>query len=269
MDISTRLQLNNGTKIPVLGLGTWKIDDGDAEKVVLDALGIGYRHIDTAKIYGNEKGIGKAIKKSGVPRKELFITTKLWNDDHDDIIGACEESLKKLQLDYVDLYLMHSPTPVRNESWKTMQQLVKNGKAKTVGVSNFTIRHLNELLSKSKFVPAVNQVEFSTYLYQKELLEFCKSKGIQIEAYSPLTRGRKLNDSKLIMIADKYNKSPAQVLIRWVIQHAMVVIPKSKSRERLEENMDVFDFNISQEDMKKLDGFNENLRVTWDPEGIE
>ncbi len=265
MNIKTTIKLNNGTKIPILGLGVWQVPSKICEEAVLVALKAGYRHIDTAAIYGNEENVGNAIKKSGISRGEIFITTKLWNDDHDNAKKAFNESLKKLQLDYVDLYLMHFPVPKRNKSWKIFAKLYKEGKAKAIGVSNFTIRHLKELLENSDVIPAVNQVEFHPYLYQKELLDFCNGKGIKLEAYSPLTHGEKLNDTKLVEIAKKYNKSTAQVLIKWGLQHGLIVIPKSSKKERIIENSSVFDFKISEEDMEKLDGFNENLRTCWDP----
>jgi len=266
MNIKTIAKVNNGTKIPILGLGVWQISAGKVcEGAVSAALEAGYRHIDTAAIYENEESVGNAIKKSSIPREEIFITTKLWNDDHGNVEKAFNESLKKLQLDYVDLYLMHFPVPKRNSSWKILEKIYKSGKAKAIGVSNFTIRHLKELLENSDVIPAVNQVEFHPYLYQKELLDFCNEKGIKVEAYSPLTHGKKLNDRRLLEIAKKYNKSAAQVLIRWCLQHRLIAIPKSSKKERIMENSSVFDFEISKQDMKKLDGFNENLRTCWDP----
>ena len=259
-----KVVLNNGLEMPILGLGTWKSTSGDAENAVLWALEAGYRHIDTAAVYGNEESVGNAIKKSGIPRKEIFVTTKLWNSDHSDIRKALNESLKKLQTDYVDLYLMHWPVEQRNKSWKVLEHLYQEGACKAIGVSNFTIDHLKELLAVAQVVPAVNQVEFSPYLYQKELLEFCRGSRIQLEGYSPLTRGKKLQDEKLVRIAKKYNKSTAQVLIRWQIEHNIVVIPKSATKERIEKNFDV-DFKISQEDMNTLDSLNEDLRLVWNP----
>jgi len=260
MDIKTTIKLNNGIEIPVLGLGVWETPSGNiCEEAVLAALETGYRHIDTAAIYENEESVGAALKKTSIPREEIFITTKLWNSDHDDPEEAFNESLKKLQLDYVDLYLM------QNASWKILEKINKEGKAKAIGVSNFTIRHLKELLEKTEIVPAINQVEFHPYLYQKELLDFCNEKNIKLEAYSPLTHGHKLKDIKLVEVAKKYNKSSAQILIKWGLQHGLVVIPKSSKKERIIENSSIFDFEISKEDMKKLDSFNENLRTCWDP----
>lgn len=265
MDIKSSVTLNNGIIMPLLGLGVWNVPGKACEDAVLAALKAGYRHIDTAAIYGNEEEVGNAIRKSGIPREELFVTTKLWNSDHKDVSSALHASLELLQLDYVDLYLMHFPVPERNGSWKVMEKLCRDGKAKAIGVSNFTIRHLQQLLKEAAIIPAVNQVEFNPYLYQKELLDFCVKGKIQLEAYSPLTHGKRLNDKKLSAIAAKYRKSPAQILIRWCLQKNLVVIPKSAKQERIIENVNIYDFAISEGDMKLLDSFNENLRTCWDP----
>lgn len=269
IESNTKIALNNGVCIPVLGLGTWQITGEKVEGTVSLALNIGYRHIDTAATYHNEVGVGKALKKSGIPREEIFITTKLWNSDHgyDKAIAACEKSLKNLGLDYVDLYLIH--WPVANlylKTWEAMEELLASGKCRAIGASNFTIRHIEALLQQSSIIPAVNQVEFSPYLYQKELLALCKYKGIQIEAYSPLTRGQKLNNPALSVIANKYEKSSAQVLIRWSLQTGLVVIPKSSSLKHLKENTEVFDFELSPEDMETLNSFDEKLHICWNPD---
>jgi diketogulonate reductase-like aldo/keto reductase len=272
MRIDTRIKLNNGIEIPIFGLGTFQTRSGrETHDAVLYALQVGYRLIDTAKIYGNEEDVGEAVHTSGIPREEIFITTKLWNSDHgyDRALKAFEKSLERLGLSYVDLYLIHWPEGgLRNESWRALEKLLKEGKCRAIGVSNYTIQHLKELLKNSSTVPAVNQVEFHAYLYQKELLEFCNSHKIQLEAYSPLTKGRKLNDPKLLKIAQKYSRTSAQILIRWVLQKGVVVIPKSSRKERIEENARVFDFEISDEDMKALDSFNQNYRTSWDPTDV-
>jgi diketogulonate reductase-like aldo/keto reductase len=272
LKIDTKVKLNNGVEMPLFGLGTFQMRSGkETQQAVLAALEAGYRLIDTAQMYGNEEDVGIALKKSGIPREEVFITTKLWNSEHgyQKTLNACEESLEKLGLPYVDLYLIHWPVQgLRNETWKAMVTLLEGGKCRAIGVSNYMIRHLEELLVHSDTIPAVNQVEFSPYLYLKELLEFCQSHKIQLEGYSPLTKGHKLNDPKLGNIAKKYSKTPAQILIRWVLQKDVVVIPKSSHKERILENADVFDFEISPQDLKVLDSFNQNIRTSWDPTTI-
>lgn len=269
MNLDSKYELNNGVEIPVLGLGTYKAHGESLQKAILWATEAGYRHIDTAKAYDNEKDVGEAIKKCGVPRDELFITTKLWNDDHgyDKALKAIDQSLRNLQLDYVDLYLIHWPVSGRRvETWKAMKAILEKGKARAIGVSNFMSPHIREILEETDIVPAVDQVEFTPYLYRKELHSYCESKGIKVEAWSPLTRGVKFNDSSLVKIADNYGKSPAQVLIRWNLQHQNIVIPKSEKKEHIIDNSKVFDFNISNEDMEKLDSLNIDLSTSgWDP----
>jgi methylglyoxal/glyoxal reductase len=291
LTIESKLTLNDGHLIPQLGLGVWQTRAGaTCEAAVLAALEAGYRHIDTAAMYGNEESVGAAVRMSGIRRENIFVTTKLWNSDHGNPERALDTSLRKLKLDYVDLYLIHYPVRERRRSWRALEALRATGKARSIGVSNFTIRHLTELLAETKTVPAVNQVEFHPYLYQRDLLDFCAGRGIVLEAYSPLTKGTRLKDPKLIAVAKKYSKaglqpaasssrlplvdrlsgrsetkSTAQILIRWALQHGLVVIPKSANRKRIFENADVFDFEISAEDMKLLDRFHENLRTCWDP----
>ena len=269
LTLDTKFTLNNGVQIPALGIGTFQTRVGNETKnAVLFALEAGYRHIDTAEIYGNERNVGEAIKLSGIPRDEIFITTKVWNSNHGykPAISAFEKSLKRLDTSYIDLYLIHWPEEgLRMETWCALETLLNDGKCRAIGVSNYMIWHIKELLEQSSTIPVINQVEFSPYLYQKDLLDFCESHKIKLEAYSPLTRGYKLNDPKLINIARKYSKSPAQILIRWALQHALVVIPKSKNRDRIYENADVFDFSITPRDMRTLDAFDENLRIGWDP----
>jgi diketogulonate reductase-like aldo/keto reductase len=266
LTIDQKLTLNDGRRIPQLGLGVWQIRAGAAcETAVLAALEAGYRHIDTASLYGNEESVGAAIRRSGIPREKIFVATKLWNSEHGNPERALDASLRKLKFDSVDLYLIHYPVPERRQSWSGLEKLRAKGKARSIGVSNFTIAHLRELLAGAKTVPAVNQVEFHPYLYQRDLLRFCAAEGIILEAYSPLTQGTRLNDRKLIAVAKRYSKSPAQILIRWALQHGLVVIPKSSNPSRIRENADVFDFEITPADMQFLDGFNEELRTCWDP----
>ena len=264
--VGRTIRLNNDRTIPQLGLGVWQIPKGKkCEAAVRAALEAGYRHIDTAWFYGNEESVGTAIRDSGVPRQEVFVTTKLWNSEHRNPERSLDDSLRRLKFDYVDLYLIHYPVRERLHSWRILEKFPQQGKALSIGVSNFTIRHLSELLEKSEATPAVNQVEFHPYLYQRELLDFCSRRKILLEAYSPLTSGERLNDPKLVGVGRKYRKSTAQILIRWGIQHGLAVIPKSANPERISENAQVFDFEISAEDMRTLDGFNENLRTCWDP----
>jgi diketogulonate reductase-like aldo/keto reductase len=291
LTIETKLTLNDGHLIPQLGLGVWQTRAGaTCEAAVLAALEAGYRHIDTAAMYGNEESVGAAIRMSRIPRENIFVTTKLWNSDHGNPARALDTSLSKLKVDYVDLYLIHYPVRERRQSWRALEALRAEGKARSIGVSNFTIRHLRELLAETKTVPAINQVEFHPYLYQRDLLDFCAGEGIVIEAYSPLTKGVRLKDPKLVAVAKNYSKaepqqaairsrlplldklsrrtetkSTAQILIRWALQHGLVVIPKSANHRRIFEDADIFDFEITAEDMQRLDHFNENLRTCWDP----
>ncbi len=268
---STRL--NNGVAMPVLGLGVFKARPGrETRDAVRWALEDGYRHIDTARIYRNEADVGAAVRASGLAREELFIVTKLWNADQgfDKTRRALDTSLRDLGIDYVDLYLMHWPvTGKRLESWRAMETLLAEGRCRAIGVSNFTGAHLEHLLGAADVVPAVNQVELSPFLYQRELLDVCRRHGIQVEAYSPLTRGRRLSDARLTVIARQHDKTPAQVLIRWSLQHELVVIPKSVHRGRIAENRDVFDFELSADEMARLDGLHEGLRIAWDPSDVE
>ena len=263
------VKLNNGVMIPRLGLGVYQSPPGQAtQKAAEYALKIGYRHIDTARIYNNETDVGTALRNSGIKREDAFITTKLWNSDqgYETALKACDASLKRLGLKYLDLYLIHWPVQeTRDKSWKALVQLLKDGKCRSIGVSNYTIQHLTELLEQSDIVPMVNQVEFSPFLYQKQLLDYCEKNKIQLEAYSPLTQGAKLNHPKIQQIAKKHNKTPAQVLIRWSLQHNLVAIPKSVREERIKENSQIFDYNLTTEDMRILDSLDENFRNSWDP----
>jgi diketogulonate reductase-like aldo/keto reductase len=235
---------------------------------VLDALEAGYRHIDTASLYGNEADVGQAIRRSGIPREQIFVTTKLWNSDHGtrQAVKACEQSLQRLGLEYLDLYLIHWPVHgLRLASWQALEQLYSQGRVRAIGVSNYTVRHLQELLAYARIAPLVNQVEFSPFLYQRELLDFCQQQQIQLQAYSPLTRGERLNDPRVQAIAEVYHKSPAQILIRWCLQHGVVCLPKSVHKQRILANAQVFDFELSPEHMAALDGLNEFLHTCWDP----
>jgi len=272
LSLGSRVTLNDGNKMPVLGLGMWQAGSGkETRKAVAYALQIGYRLFDTAKLYGNERDLGVAVRESGIPREEIFVTTKLWNNDHgyESALRAFEKSRRELGLESVDLYLIHWPVPgLRHESWKALLKIHDQGLARSIGVSNYTIRHLEELLPASPIPPAVNQVEFHPFLYQKELLEFCVRHTIQLEAYSPLTRGHRLNHPVITQVAAKYARTPAQVLIRWSLQHGLVVIPKSIRPDRIQENAAVFDFELKREDMERLDSLDESSRVAWNPEDL-
>jgi diketogulonate reductase-like aldo/keto reductase len=269
--------LSNGRIMPAIGFGTWEITPDDAaEKAVLLALEAGYRHIDTAKIYGNERGVGAAVRGSGIAREEIFVTTKLWNEDHDydAALRAIDGSLERLGLDYVDLYLIHWPKSEygsRDQAWRAMQEIYKSGKAKAIGVSNYTIRHLSELIETSDMVPMVNQVEFHPFIYdhQKALLAYCRERNIAVEAYSPLARHSKTSTAEVEAVAAKHGKTPSQVLLRWCLQHGTVPLPRSTNPDHIRENLNVFDFELTDEDMKILDRLSDGERVTTDPENIE
>ncbi|KAG9306700.1 hypothetical protein G9A89_004247 [Geosiphon pyriformis] len=266
LSINSYAVLNDGRQIPLLGLGVYKAKQGnETENATLWALEAGYRHIDTAALYGNETDVGRAIVKSEIPRDQIFITTKIWDSDqgYEQTLRAADESLQKLHTEYIDLLLLHSPLPgkkKRQESYQALQELVEQGKVRSIGVSNYGVHHLKELLSsKPKIKPAVNQIEIHPWLNREDLVAFCKDEGIVIEAYSPLTKGKKLNDLKLGELAKKYNKSPAQILIRWSLQRGYVVLPKSTKKERIIENANVYDFRIVEEDIEIMNQWDEYL----------
>lgn len=269
LDLASTIRLRDGRDIPRIGLGVFQARaGGETRAAVLSALEIGYRHIDTAKIYGNEGDVGQAIAESGIPREQIFVTTKLWNSDHgyQSARKACRESLARLGLDYVDLYLIHWPVPQkRKESWRALCELKAEGLCRSIGVSNYMIRHLEELRSTSEVLPAVNQVEVSPFCTRRELRAYCREQGVVVEAYSPLTKGIRLGHPAVVALGRKYGRSPAQILIRWAIQHEMVVLPKSSNPTRIRENAAVFDFEIAAEDMRALDGLDEGLVTGWDP----
>jgi len=267
LTLDSKARLNNGLEIPMLGLGVYQSPPGrPTRQAVQYALEIGYRHIDTAKIYDNEADVGTAVKESGLHRDDIFITTKVWNSDqgYDSRLKACSTSLARLGLGYIDLYLIHWPVMgLSIKTWKAMEQLLKEGKVEAIGVSNYMIDHLEEILYDSDVVPSVNQVEFHPFLYQQDLLHFCEKKGIQLEAYSPLTRAKRLADPNIVKLAKKYEKTPAQILIRWSLQHGLVVLPKSIHKDRIKQNTEVFDFDLKTEDMTILDSLNEDLQTVF------
>ena len=267
--------LNTGAKIPSVGFGTWQIfPNGRAKSAVLAALEAGYRHVDTARIYGNETGVGQAISESGINRKEIFVTTKLWSHSlgYSNAHKAIDKSLKRLKMEYVDLYLIHFPSnEKRLESWRAFEEIYSSGKAKAVGVSNFTVRHLQELMDKFSVVPVINQVEFHPFLYkdQIELLEFCKKHGIVVEAYSPLAHGKKTDDLLLPPIAKKHGKSVSQIILRWCVQHGTLPLPKSTNPIHMKENLDIFDFELSENEMNSINELSDGTRTCWDPTNVE
>lgn len=264
--------LHNGVKMPWMGLGVFKVEEGEeVVESVKAALRNGYISIDTAAIYGNEEGVGKAIKESGIPREDLFITTKLWNSEqgYEKTLKAFETSMEKLGLDYLDLYLIHWPGKDKyKDTWKAFEKLHKDGKIRAIGVSNFQVHHLEDLMSEAEVKPMVNQVEFHPHLTQKELLAFCKEQGIALEAWSPLKQGQLLDEPLLKEIAEKYNKSVAQVILRWDLQHGVITIPKSTKEHRIIENADVFDFELSQEEVEKIDSLNQDSRAGSHPDTL-
>ncbi len=273
LTITSEVTLNNKTTMPWFGLGTFLSEAGKTtQDAVLWALEAGYRHIDTARIYNNEEDAGLAIRESGVPRRDIFVTTKVWNDDqgYDATLRACDKSLKLLKMDYVDLYLIHWPvSDLRNETWKALITLQESGKARAIGVSNFMIRHLDELLATTDIVPAVNQIEISPFIQRKPLTEYCRKRGIVVEAYSTLSRGKRTNDERLAAIGKRYGKTAAQIALRWALQSEIVIIPKSVHKERIIENANIFDFEISLADMSAINTLDENYSVilpSWNPE---
>ncbi|WP_068776702.1 aldo/keto reductase [Paenibacillus sp. FJAT-26967] len=264
--------LNNDVRMPWFGLGVWKATEGgEVERAVRTAIELGYKSIDTAAVYGNEAGVGQAIKDSGVAREELFVTTKVWNSNqgYDTTLQAFEESRNKLGLDYIDLYLIHWPVKDKyKETWKALEKLYRDGSVRAIGVSNFQVHHLEDLMQGSEIVPAVNQVEYHPRLSQRPLHDFCRKNRIQLEAWSPLMQGQLLNNPLLIEIGEKHGKNPAQIILRWDLQNEVVTIPKSVTPERIAQNADVFDFELSSEDMERIHTLNLDQRVGADPDNF-
>ncbi|MBK7104880.1 MAG: aldo/keto reductase [Ignavibacteriae bacterium] len=273
-DISEKhVILNNNVKMPIFGLGVWQMNDGkEVENSVRYALEIGYRSIDTAALYGNEKGVGNAVISSGIKRDDIFITTKVWNSDqgYDKTLKAFSESMKKLQTDYVDLYLIHWPIAEKLQStWKALEKLYDEKLVKAIGVSNFAINHLKELFKVSNTIPAINQFEYHPYLTQPELVKFCNENKIVVEAWAPIMKGKVNDISEVKKLSEKYNKTPAQIVLRWNLQKEIVSIPKSSRKERIFENAQIFDFELLPEDIKILDSLNKNYRLGPDPNEID
>lgn len=264
-------KLANGVDIPSIGFGTYKLGE---EQEVIDkvklALNLGYRQIDIASFYGNEEGVGKGIAESGIDRKDIFLVTKLWNDDHgyEETINAFNKSIKKLGVDYLDLYLIHWPNKLNSETWRAFEDLYKAGKVKAIGVCNFKIGHLEELKKTAKIMPMVNQVEVHPQSSKNEMLNYCIENNIQLIAWSPIMRGKLFTNELMLNLSEKYQKSVAQVILRWHIQRGVIPIPKSSNKTRIKENLNVFDFEISNEDMKSIYMLNEgnNASITGVPE---
>lgn len=269
--------LHNGVKMPWFGIGVFKVEEGaELVNAVKFAIKHGYRSIDTAAIYANEASVGQAIREgiqeAGISREELFVTSKVWNSDlgYEATLEAYETSLKKLGLDYLDLYLIHWPVAGKyKEAWRALEALYKQGKVKAIGVSNFQIHHLQDLMGDAEIKPMINQVEFHPRLTQKKLRAFCQEQGIQLEAWSPLMQGQLLDNPDLLDMAKKYNKSVAQIILRWDLQNGVVTIPKSTKEHRIVENANVFDFELSKEDMERIDQLNKDERVGPDPDNFD
>ncbi|MHA2100510.1 MAG: aldo/keto reductase [Candidatus Kariarchaeaceae archaeon] len=269
LQIDTRVKLNNGIEMPYFGLGLYLAGKGqDTINAVKWGYETGYRLFDTAQFYHNEAELGQAINELGIDQSEVFVTTKLWtsNFDYDKALETVNVSYKKLDLEYIDLFLLHYPVSgKRLEAWRALEKIYDEGMVKSIGVSNFTIKHLEELFENSEITPVVNQVEFHPWLYQKDLLNFCNDHDVILQAYSPLVKGERINNSEISEFAKKYDKTNAQILIRWGLEHGLSVIPKSNNRERIKENADLFDFSISEEDIERLNALDEHYHCTWDP----
>ena len=263
-------QLNTGAFMPPIGFGTWQIDNDAAYDAVLAALHAGYRMIDTARIYNNEVGVGYAIRNSGIARDELFVTTKLWNEDqgYEAALHAFDASLERLGLDYVDLYLIHWPSSAKRlDSWRALEEIYRSGRARAIGVSNYTVTHLRELLKHTDITPAVNQIELHPLIYDEQLpiVEFCREQGIAVQAYSPLIKQGAVDHPTIVAIAERCGRSPAQVLLRWSIQHGFVPLPRSRNPEHILENIAISTFRLHDDDMRLLDAISDGTRVTPNP----
>ncbi|CAG9612456.1 putative oxidoreductase YtbE [Bacillus rhizoplanae] len=275
--LQDKTTLHNGVQMPWFGIGVFKVEEGpELVNAVKTAITYGYRSIDTAAIYGNEEGVGQGIREgiqqAGISREDVFVTSKVWNADlgYESTIAAYETSLNKLGLEYLDLYLVHWPVEGKyKEAWRALETLYKEGRVKAIGVSNFQIHHLEDLMKDAEIKPMVNQVEYHPRLTQKELQAFCQEHDIQLEAWSPLMQGQLLNHEVLQEIANNYNKSAAQVILRWDLQNGVITIPKSTKEHRIIENADIFDFELKEEDMKRIDDLNENHRVGPDPDNFD
>lgn len=267
------IRLNNGVRMPRVGLGVFRAGRGEVPRAaVAEALRVGYRHVDTARIYGNEADVGQAVRESGLPRSDVFVTTKLWNEDHgyDRALRAYDASERRLGLGAVDLFLLHWPVPERRrDSWRALERLLADGRVRSIGVSNYMAHHLRELLDHATVLPAVNQVELHPFHQQREAVEVCRANGIAVQAYCPLTRAARLGDPAVAAVARRVGRTPAQVLVRWSLQRGFVPLPKSTHADRIAQNFAVWDFDLDDAAMAALDALDEGLAVAWDPRGEE
>ena len=273
MSLTESFALYNGIYMPKVGLGVYKMnDDQEVTEAVQSALNLGYRHIDTASFYDNERGVGEALKQSDISREELFVTTKVWNDEqgYEETLEAFDRSMDKLGLDYLDLYLVHWPVPGKfADTWKALERLYNEGKVKAIGVCNFMEHHLKELMQTADVKPMVNQVEFHPRVYQQDLLTYCEAQGIQLEAWAPLGRGQYFDAPILEELSAKYDKSPAQIILRWHLEHGVIIIPKSSHEKRQKENADLFDFELSNDEVRKIDELHTGERIGAHPDEFD
>lgn len=264
------ITLNNNVNMPGFGLGVYKVEEGDTViDAVSSALDVGYRLIDTAGFYDNEEGVGQAIRESGIPREEIFVTSKVWNDKqgYESTLKAYDESLEKLGLDYLDLYLIHWPVSGKfKDTWRAMEKINQEGKVRAIGVSNFHVHHLEELLEKGEVKPAINQIEFHPHLTQEAVFAFCKENHIQMQAWSPLKKGRIFDEPLLVKLAEKYEKTAPQVILRWNLQQGVATIPKTTNKNRMIENAGIFDFELTNEEVEQITGLNKNERTGSNPD---
>jgi len=273
LSLATTATLHDDVEIPLLGFGTFKMADGtEVEQAVTTALELGYRHIDTAMIYRNETGVGRAIAASGIDRSEVFVTTKVWNTDqgYEPTLAAIDASLDRLGMDRVDLYLVHWPKPHHTaDTWRAMEEILASGKARAIGVSNYLIHHLDQLAETATVMPSINQIEFSPHLQSPELVGYCSDRGIAVEAWSPLKRGRIIDDPELSVIAATHDVTVSQVVLRWMLQRGIVAIPKSVTPSRIASNADLFDFELSEVEMAEINGMDRSERLGPDPDHID
>lgn len=271
IDIKDYVTLNNGVKMPLLGFGTYNANDSNQLNLAIkECIEVGYRHIDTASFYQNEKVVGCAINESGISREELFLVNKVWNLDqgYEKTLKAFKKSIKNLNTDYLDLYLIHWPQLLNQETWKALEKLNKEGYVRAIGVSNFTINHMKNLIGNAEILPAINQIEFHPRLVQYDLMKFCEKYKVKIEAWSPLMRGLVFQIPFLKELSQKYGKTISQIVLRWNLQMGVVTIPKSITLTRIKENADIFNFEISEEDMNRIKNLNNGFRIGMNPDRV-